>query len=316
MISERKNTLTALGLVSKVDSWPYYRKDPELYRKKIADFYYIMVKGYPKPFGHIYKTFVEEQAWPETSWELNHEKRFLTLICESNFETRTNALNAAVLAWQKDPAKTSTEMIPFYYSDTMEHVADISRTSILGLFGILDSAVHVVAFTNTHQGRKYWIARRAPTKRLWPNLLDNAVTGGIPSGEKPIDTVIRESREEANLSEEYTRSHAKFIRMVTYSPENILNLKGGVMHHRLFVYEIELENGVVPTPDGQEVENYNLYTLDEVKRLMLDNEFMPILKMTWTALFIHHGVIIPENEPHFDEINARLSRKFDFFVLE
>jgi len=315
MATSGKTPLSALELVGQVDSWPYFDKDPQVYRNTIAHFYYLMVKGYPKPFGHIHESYVKTVEWPE-SFLVNHEKRFVTLNSEPNFQSRTKALNAAVLAWKKDPKSLSGEQIPLYYPETWEHVADVDRASIMGLFGIIDCAVHVVICTVQDGEKKYWIARRGPHKRLWPNLLDNAVTGGIPSGESPIEAVIRESREEANLKEDYTRDNAKFVRKVSYSPENILNLEGGVMHHCLYVYELEIPPNVFPTPNGEEVANYKLYTLDQVREAISHQEFMPILTMTWTAYFIHVGLISPENEKDYAEINKRISRKFDFFVLD
>ena len=52
--------------------------------------------------------------------------------------------------------------------------------------------------SNGHPAR-LWIARRAPNKATDPNRLDNLVGGGVPAGQSPHDTVVREGWEKAGL---------------------------------------------------------------------------------------------------------------------
>jgi ADP-ribose pyrophosphatase YjhB (NUDIX family) len=62
--------------------------------------------------------------------------------------------------------------------------------------GLLSHAVHVNGFLP--DGR-LWCARRAWAKATDPGLLDNVTAGGLPSGERVEDCLMRELAEEAGL---------------------------------------------------------------------------------------------------------------------
>ena len=50
----------------------------------------------------------------------------------------------------------------------------------------------------------------------WPGYLDNTVAGGIPAGMAPFDCLVKESMEEAGLSEDVVRNHARSVGCVSY----------------------------------------------------------------------------------------------------
>ncbi len=64
-------------------------------------------------------------------------------------------------------------------------------------FGLRSRAVHLNAVTA--DGRM-WVARRAASKAIDPDRLDNLVGGGIASGESVTDTLLRECAEEAGMA--------------------------------------------------------------------------------------------------------------------
>ena len=46
--------------------------------------------------------------------------------------------------------------------------------------------------------------------------MDNSVAGGIPSGTSVIETLVKESMEEASIEENIVRKHAKSAGSVSY----------------------------------------------------------------------------------------------------
>ncbi|MCJ1348631.1 hypothetical protein MMC31_006863, partial [Peltigera leucophlebia] len=83
-----EKSLSSLELVSRVDSWPYFSRDAEAYRKQMKNYYYFMIEGFEKPFGYAYSDFVKETTWSSV-WSLDHEKRILKLHSPNDFEQRT-----------------------------------------------------------------------------------------------------------------------------------------------------------------------------------------------------------------------------------
>lgn len=81
------------------------------------------------------------------------------------------------------------------------------------------------------------------------------------------------------------------------------------------LYEIELTEDIVPKPFDGEVEEFTLKTLDQVRDALARGEFKLNCAMTWMAYLVRHGVVNAENEPNLVEINARLHRKHDHFIV-
>ncbi|KAK0721791.1 hypothetical protein B0T26DRAFT_749274 [Lasiosphaeria miniovina] len=152
---------TNLQLVQRVDSWPYFTKDPEAYRTHMKDYHYFLIDGYDKPFGYVHNHF-SEVAWPEY-WEIDAEKRFLTLRAAgaSDFKTRS------------------------------EHVLNLDGCGV-DMFGIVNYSVHLISWVMNAEGMKIWVPRRAMTKMSFPGMLDNTVGGSLAAGERPIDGIVRE----------------------------------------------------------------------------------------------------------------------------
>ncbi len=68
-------------------------------------------------------------------------------------------------------------------------------------WGTLTFGAHCNGYLADAGGRPthLWIARRALTKATDPGLLDNLVGGGVPHGQTPFETLVREGFEEAGL---------------------------------------------------------------------------------------------------------------------
>ena len=105
-------------------------------------------------------------------------------------------------------------MLPVFDSAS-EHVLDMDRSAAVA-FGIVSYGVQMLAYVRTEGGVKFWVPRRAKTKRSYPGMLDNCVGGALNTGETPLLCLTREASEEASLPEDYVRKHAKPYGVVSY----------------------------------------------------------------------------------------------------
>jgi hypothetical protein len=88
--------------------------------------------------------------------------------------------------------------------------------------------------------------------------------------------------------------------------------KGLVTPDFVYIYDIELPQDVIPRPQDDEVSGFSLMSVDELKSALLREEFKPDSAAVLVEFLIRHGVITPENEPDFVEINMRLHRRLPF----
>lgn len=93
-----------------------------------------------------------------------------------------------------------------------------------------------------------WIARRAFDKATDPGMLDNLIGGGVPHGQTPAETVVREGWEEAGL---------KPAQMTGLEPGRIARLARdipeGFQYEHLSVYDLELPATLEPRNQDGEV---------------------------------------------------------------
>lgn len=164
-------------------------------------------------------------------------------------------------------------------------------------------------------GIKIWVPRRAKNKSTYPGMLDNTVAGGMPSGEQPLECLVREADEEASLPEELVRGKAEVKSMVTYlyiRDERAGGESGLVQPECQYVYDLELPGDVVPKPNDSEVECFYLWSVEEVKQALGRGEFKPNCALVMVDFFVRWGVLDEENEKDYREIKGRLHRELEF----
>lgn len=107
-----------------------------------------------------------------------------------------------------------------------------------------------------------WIARRALSKPTDPGLLDNLVGGGVPHGQSPAETVLREGWEEAGLlpAQMAGLRPGRILRVARDIPE-------GFQLEWLSVYDLALPAGL--TPRNQDGEVHSLHCLPVAEALAL-----------------------------------------------
>jgi hypothetical protein len=82
-----------------------------------------------------------------------------------------------------------------------------------------------------------------------------------------------------------------------------------------YIYDLELPEDVIPKPGDDEVEEFYLWSIDEVKQAMENGEFKPNCALVVLDFLIRHGFLTNENDRDFIEIVSRLHRRLEFPTL-
>lgn len=305
---------TSLELVRGVDAFPYKQHDPEAYRAFVKSYYEFRIEGYDAVFGLISSSATGAINWPQF-WSLNHADRTLTLKQGSGLEERNAFFAETVKAVEKEGKvralrKLRGEMFPVYGLKG-ELVLSIDRAASC-LFGTVAYGIQMLASTRTDDGLKFWVPRRAKTKKSYPGMLDNCVGGGMSTGEKPLDALVREAAEEASLPEDYVRKYARPYGTLSYHMDRDGNGEEGHQPQVQYVYHIELTPEIVPTPLDGEVEKFELMTLEEVQNALAQGAFKTNCAVTWISYLVITGAINAENEEDLYSISFHLHRRLDF----
>ncbi|KAK0711871.1 hypothetical protein B0H67DRAFT_685408 [Lasiosphaeris hirsuta] len=276
-----------LQLVEQVDSWPYFTKDPDAYKKHMLGYHYFFIQGYSQPFGYVHNRFVSAMEWPEYCRLMNETLRF-------NHES------------QKVPTLRhwANEELPIYTS-TGEHVLDFDGCGV-DMFGIVNYSVHMTGWVMTAEGIKIWVPRRAMDKMSFPGMLDNTVGGSLATREKAIDGIVRECEEEICLAPAYTRSNIRACSTNSFQLTVTDLLEPACQHQVQYLYEIELGQDIVSKIGDGEVGELNLLSIEQLLAAMRNDEVKLTCNMTYLALLVRHGYINAENEPNLVEICSRL----------
>ncbi|KAL1600512.1 hypothetical protein SLS60_006898 [Paraconiothyrium brasiliense] len=180
------------------------------------------------------------------------------------------------------------------------------------LFGICSRGAHMTAYVRTNEGIKVWVARRAAHLFTYPGKLDTTVAGGVKAEESPLECIVHEAAEEASIPANFVRANVNACGAITYVAKSSdaygdgSNLMTPVI---LYNYDIELPEHIVPRPQDDEVEDFYLWDLEQVKKAMIKQEFKTNCAAVMIDFFIRHGIITDENEQDYLEIITRLHRK-------
>jgi 8-oxo-dGTP pyrophosphatase MutT (NUDIX family) len=108
-------------------------------------------------------------------------------------------------------------------------------------------------------------------------MLDNTVAGGISSGMGVMETIIKESMEEASIPEEIARQ-AKPVGCISYfymRSEKAGGESGLFQPEVEYIYDLKLGPEVILQPLDGEVEEFYLWDVQRVKEEMALGNFKP-----------------------------------------
>ena len=262
---------------------------------------------------------VEALRWPE-HWAIDPHARTVTISSLAGDDaTKRSLLVARTMAKARDDGLFRVlkgwrnELYPVYGPDG-ELLLDIERAAS-PLFGIVTYGVHMTAYVRAKEGIKLWIPRRAKNKQTYGGMLDNTVAGGISTGEEPFESLVREASEEASLPEDLVRRGVRAAGTVTYfyvRDERAGGEIGLLQPECQYVYDLEIGDEVLPKPGDNEVEDFYLWTVEEVQRALARGEFKPNCALVLLDFFVRHGILTQGNEKDYIEIVSRLHRRLEF----
>ncbi|KAI9879118.1 MAG: hypothetical protein M1830_009505 [Pleopsidium flavum] len=262
---------------------------------------------------------MEAFQWP-SCWSVNTQARTLTLSSPSGSDAaKRSLLMAKTTATARDKGSFRVlegwrnELYPVYGSDR-ELLVDIERAAS-ALFGVVTYGVHMTAYVQSKECMKIWVPRRARNKQTYGGMLDNTVAGGISTGEEPFECLVREAAEEASLPEVLVRKGAKAAGTMTYF--YVRDERAGGETELLqpecqYVYDLEVGEDITPKPGDNEVEDFYLWTVEEIQAALAKGEFKPNCALVLLDFFIRHGILTQANEKDYIEIVARLHRRLEF----
>jgi 8-oxo-dGTP pyrophosphatase MutT (NUDIX family) len=283
----------------------------------MKNFYYFLISGYGEAvFGYVRQSVVDGIPWPEAYWTLDPSRRTLTLLA-TDFDTRSayvqQTLRLGFEAGKVPYPRGWTDELCAVKTRHGNHVLSMDESGA-DLFGISCEAVCLTAWTNTELGRRYWVQRRAMTRRTSPGLFDNTAMGSLREREEPFEGMVRETLEEAGLPEEYLRNNVKNCGTVSYHLTVLDDKTVGSLPHVQYVYELELPADIKPAPVDGEVDSFELLSAEEVMQALRERKFKPNMGATWLDHFCRHKFLTPETEPNYDEIWSRVHRKHEMFI--
>lgn len=136
----------------------------------------------------------------------------------------------------------------------------------------------MTAYTTASGVLRLWTPRRNPSKPTYGGLLDNTVAGGISSGMSILDTLVKESEEEASFPESLVRGGAKAVGTVSYFYLRHKSAGGeeGLLQPEVeYCYDLEVGEDVVPAPGDDEVQEFKLWDVEKVQEELAKGNFKP-----------------------------------------
>lgn len=173
-------------------------------------------------------------------------------------------------------------------------------------FGVPAYGVHLNGYVRDGDRVKLWIGRRSPTKAVAPDKLDNLVAGGIDYKHGLVETLLKESEEEASLPAGLA-ARAFAVGAVTYR----MAVKHGLRDDVLFCYDLEVPRGFTPQNNDGELVAFTLEDArDVIARVRDSDDFKFNVNLVLIDFALRHGIITPD-EPDYLDLVTGLRRQID-----
>jgi len=312
-----------LDLVNECDNFPYYFNDPDAFNTTLKGYYHFMLEGCGACLGYMPSNIAASMPLSK-HWQLDEDNRRLIfqprddrgapikgleernkVLAEYLQGVRENKVFGVLSGWRN-------ELYPIYGPDKTLLLS--MERSATPLFGVVTYGVHMTGYVMTAEGMKIWAPRRALTKQTYPGMMDNTVAGGLSTGEKPFECLVRECEEEASLPAEIVHS-AQACGTLTYfhvRDQRAGGETGLCQPECQYIYDLELPPTVIPKPGDDEAIDFQLLSVEEIQKAMAAGKFKPNCAHLLLEFFVRHGILTAENEPDYVDIVARLHRRLEF----
>jgi 8-oxo-dGTP pyrophosphatase MutT (NUDIX family) len=187
-----------------------------------------------------------------------------------------------IRAWRDEP-------FPLLSPTTGRVMAVFERASAR-FWGTLTLGAHCNGWVAGPDGlpQQMWIARRSPTKATDPGKLDNLIGGGVPMGQTPWDTLVREGFEEAGLSS---------AQMARATPGRVIELDRDVpegrQFERLHVFDLQLTQAECPVNQDGEVAEVGLWSIHHTCAAAAGDEMTVDAALVTLDFLLRNGLCSP-----------------------
>jgi len=165
-------------------------------------------------------------------------------------------------------------------------LATVDR-GVLPALGVISQGVHVNGIVRRADGPHLWVGWRSKDKAVAPGQMDNIVAGGIPAGLTPERCLVKEAEEEASIPAALALT-ARPVGRVSY----VMRTEEGMRRDLLHLYDLEVPEGVVPVPNDDEVERFELLPLGRVLEAVRDTDAVKFnVNLVLIDLFLREGLV-------------------------
>ena len=172
---------------------------------------------------------------------------------------------------------------------TGRHLAQTERAASR-FWGTLTLGAHANGYVADALGRPthLWVAQRSLTKATDPGMRDNLVGGGVPQGQTPLETLVREGWEEAGLTPE---------QMAPARPGRVLRLHRdipeGLQLEDLHSFDLALPPGLVPQNQDGEVAGFECLPVAEALALAATGAMTVDAELVTLDFALRHRLLPP-----------------------
>jgi 8-oxo-dGTP pyrophosphatase MutT (NUDIX family) len=213
-------------------------------------------------------------------------------LAEMNARLRQEGL---IVAWRD-------EAFPLYEPASGAVLAIFERAACR-FWGTLTRGAHCNGFVADAGGQPadLWIARRALTKATDPGKRDNLIGGGVPHGQTPHETLVREGWEEAGLTQAQMAAAqaGRIIRIDCDVPE-------GRMVEDIHVFDLALPAHVVPQNQDGEVSDITRLSAAQAAACAAAGEMTTDAALVTLDFLLRHQLLPPGTAPELAESMRRL----------
>lgn len=194
------------------------------------------------------------------------------------------ALSSLVADGTIPPPRGETYAVTGHWGGPVLFTLDRAHVPVLG---VRARGVHVNGYVRRADGMDMWIGRRAADRLVAPGQLDNMVAGGQPAGLSLAENLIKECEEEAGFAPDLAR-RARPAGFVSYC----LETQAGLKPDTLFVYDLEVPEGVQPVNQDGEIESFSLWPMERVlEALGQEGAFKFNVPLVILDFAVRHGFI-------------------------
>ncbi|KAI6087831.1 NUDIX domain-containing protein [Hypoxylon rubiginosum] len=284
-------------------------------------FYQFLLPGDSRPHGFIHPSVVAKMPWT-SEFEVSAadvRPRTVRVLDSSSGNDTAAACSTALLgviqiAAEADifPSLSRRDLTETMRIPGAKYPLVRLQRAAAGLFGIARRSAHLIMYTRTPEGQiKIWVQRRSAHLSTYPGKLDSTVADGLYADESPFQCIMHEADDKASLPQSLVRRQVRSCGAITYTCTSDVGSgfeAEAMISNILYVYGMEVDHTVIPKPKNKKVDEFNLWSVQQIKNALFRGEFKTNCVLVMIDFFIRHGIINDTNEPDYLEIISRLHR--------